>query len=217
MKKIRIIITDDHPAFREGLSQLLNREDDLEVVAVAAESQETVKLVKELKPDVAILDVAMPHGSGVDTARQIKEMFPKVAILMISAYKYDSYILSSLQAGASGYVLKSSPVEELIGAIRLVHEGEGVFDLKDTGNILHRLAVGEKGAQTKRLGERELRLLCLVGKGMTNKGISSELVISERTVQTHLVNIFRKLAVSSRTEAVLYCLKQGWISLDDVT
>jgi DNA-binding NarL/FixJ family response regulator len=137
---------------------------------------------------------------------------------MVSAYSYPSYVLAALRAGAAGYLLKNAPLQELIKAVRLVHSGEGVFDLKVTGNILRRLAADkvEKRKDIEELHPRELQVLTLAARGDSNKQIASQLEVSERTVQTHLVNIFRKLRVSSRTEAVLQGLRQGWLTLDDL-
>jgi DNA-binding NarL/FixJ family response regulator len=218
VEKIRVLIADDHPAFREGLCQLLEHEEDLECVAEAADGEEAVRLAIELLPDVAIIDIAMPKLNGIEAAAQNKAARPAIAILMVSAFGYESYILASLRAGAAGYLLKNAPLRELTNAIRSVHAGEAVFDLKATSKILRRL-VGDKGEERIELEElhpRELEVLRLIGKGMSNKEIARELVISERTVQTHLVNVFRKLDVGSRTEAVLHALREGWLTLDDL-
>jgi len=218
VEKIRVLIADDHPVFREGLCQLLEREEDLECVAKTADGVEAVRLAKELLPDVAVIDVAMPRLNGIEAARQIKASCPATAILMVSAFGYESYVLASLRAGAAGYLLKSAAPRELANAVRSANAGEAVFDLKAAGKILARLAA-EKGEEQRELEElqpRELEVLKLAAKGMTNKEIAEELFISERTVQSHLVNIFRKLDVGSRTEAVLHALREGWLTLDDL-
>jgi len=218
MEKIRVLIADDHPAFREGLCQLIEHEEDLECVAKPADGEEAVRLAIELLPDVAIIDIAMPGLNGIEAARQIKAARPAIAILMVSAFGYESYVLASLRAGAAGYLLKNTPLRELTNAIRSVHASEAVFDLKAASKILRRLAddKGEKRGGLEELQPRELEVLRLAGKGMSNKEIAGELVLSERTVQTHLVNIFRKLGVGSRTEAVLHALREGWLTLDDL-
>ena len=218
MEKIRVLIADDHPAFREGLCQLIEHEEDLECVAKPADGEEAVRLAIELLPDVAIIDIAMPGLNGIEAARQIKAARPAIAILMVSAFGYESYVLASLRAGAAGYLLKNTPLRELTNAIRSVHASEAVFDLKAASKILSRLAddKGEKRGGLEELQPRELEVLRLAGKGMSNKEIAGELVLSERTVQTHLVNIFRKLGVGSRTEAVLHALREGWLTLDDL-
>jgi len=219
MKKIKILIADDHPSFREGLCRLLNEQEDMDVVAVASDGQETIGMTEELLPDVVIIDVSMPKTNGIEAARQIKQTCPNTSILMVSAYSYEAYVLASIRAGASGYLLKNAPVGQLISAVRLVNTGEGVFNLKATGKILSRMATdkNKKEASLTELRDREAEILGLAAKGMTNKEIAEQLFISERTVHTHLTNIFIKLKVSSRTEAVLYALREGWLTLEDLS
>ena len=216
MQKIRLLIADDHPTFREGLSRLLEDEEDLECVAKSADGMEAVKLAEKLRPDVAIIDVSMPNLNGIEAAKQIRAACPATAILMVSAFDYQSYILASLQAGATGYMSKDTPLADLVRAIRLVHKGESVLGLKATDKIVRHLAGASGNNKTKleQLNPREVEILKLTAKGMSNKEIAGELIISERTVQTHLVNIFRKLGVSSRTQAVLSGLREGWITLN---
>lgn len=218
MNKIRVLVADDHPVFREGLCYFLMQEDDLDVIARAEDGAQAVAMAKDLRPDVAILDIAMPKLDGIEAAKQIKSTCPNTAILMLSAYGYDSYILASLRVGAAGYLLKSAPVSDLISAIRLAHAGEAVIDLKAVDKVLRYLAV-EEGQDKKDidvLHQREKEVLKQAAMGKSNKAIGEELFISERTVQTHMVNIFQKLRVGSRTEAVLRALKEGWITLDDL-
>ncbi len=218
MNKIKVLVADDHPTFREGLCHFLTEEKDMEVVAKAADGEETVRLAKQLLPDVAIIDVAMPKLNGIEAARQIKAACPTTAIFMVSAYGYESYLLASVRAGAAGYLLKNAPVGELISAVRSVRSGEAVFDLKAIGKILARVAT-EEGGERKGLGrlhQRELQILKIAAKGLSNKHIAEQLGIGERTVQTHMFNIFRKLEVGSRTEAVLHALREGWLTLDDL-
>lgn len=216
MNKITVMIVDDHPPFSQGLSRLLADEADLEVVANSSDGEEAVKLTTQLHPDVAIIDVAMPKMSGIEVARQINAICPSTAILMLSAYDYESYLLHSLQAGARGYLLKTSPLRELISAVRLVHSGQVVFTSKAANGFLNRLAIDNGKERLGGLHNRELQVLRLVAQGKANKEIARELVISDRTVQTHLVAIFRKLAVGSRTEAVARALREGWLTLDDL-
>ena len=218
MKKIRVLVADDHPTFREGLCHFLEGEKDLEVVARPTDGEESVRLAKKLLPDVAIIDVAMPKLNGIEAARQIKAASPTTAILMVSAYAYESYLLASVRVGAAGYLLKNAPVSELISAVRSVRNGEAVFDSKAIGKVLGRLAT-EPGAESKGLAglhDREVQILKIAAKGLSNKHIAEKLGISERTVQTHMFHIFRKLEVGSRTEAVLRALREGWLTLDDL-
>ena len=219
MAKIRLLIADDHPTFRDGLARLLEDEEDLECIAKSGDGVEAVKLAKELRPDVAIVDVSMPNLNGIEATKQIKVACPATAVIMVSAFDYQSYILSSLQAGAAGYVLKDTPLPELISAIRLVHKGGSVLDLKATDKIVRHLATGDGSNKTglEFLQPREAEIVKLAAKGMSNKEIARELFISERTVQTHLVKVFRKLGVSSRTQAVLHALSRGWLTMDDLS
>ena len=219
MSKIRVLIADDHPAFREGLSQLLNKEEDIEVVAEATDGQQTVELVKDLQPNVALIDIAMPPGiNGIEVAKQIKDTSPQTAIVMLTAYDYQAYILTCLKIGVAGYLLKSSPVPEIINTIRSVYSGRGVFDLKVLDTAMKHWAGKDKDERLalEGLHEREIQIVKLVAKGMSNREIARQLFISERTVQTHVHRIFEKLGVSSRTEAVLYCLRGGWLTMEDL-
>jgi DNA-binding NarL/FixJ family response regulator len=216
VKKIRVLVADDHPGFRDGLCRFLDDENDIEVVARLSNGEEAVKSAKELLPDVSILDVAMPKLNGIEAAKQIIAACPNSHVVIVSAYGYESYLLASLQAGAAGYILKNAPVSELISTVRLVRNGEAVFNLKAVRSVIgHKTVAGEKGIRAS-LQPREVEVLKLAAKGGSNKRIAQELSIGERTVQTHMANILRKLNVSSRTEAVLRALKEGWLTTDDL-
>ncbi|MBL7119730.1 MAG: response regulator transcription factor [Dehalococcoidia bacterium] len=220
IEKIKVLVADDHPAFREGLSRLLGEESDLEIVAVVGDGQEAVRLAGELSPDVAIIDVAMPNLNGIEAIKAIKAKSSQTAIIVLSAYDYESYVLPAIEAGASAYLLKTVGVREVAGAVRAVRAGQTVLDPTASHKVLSRLAYAtDKGMSEEarqRLHRRELEVLKLVARGLSNKEIAANLVIGERTVQTHIRNILRKLGVSSRTEAVLHALREGWITLDDL-
>jgi len=216
-RRIRILIADDHPAFRDGLCRLLEDESDIQVVARASDGEEAIRLVKEFSPEVAVIDVAMPKLNGIEATKQIKACCPGTQVLIVSAHNIEAYMLAALRSGAAGYLLKTSPLAEIVNAIRLVHSGGGVFDLKAGSRMMSRLASQKgEGRSGETLHARELEVLKLVAKGMGNKEVAKNLVISERTVHTHLINIFRKLDVGSRTEAVLYALREGWLALEDL-
>lgn len=221
MEKIRIILADDHTLVREGTRERLEREDDFEVVGEASNGEEAVRLVTQLKPDVAIVDIAMPRLNGIDATKQIKEAHPATAVLVLSAYDNDQYIYAVLEAGASGYLLKNVQGRQLVDAIHDVHAGEVVLDPHVARKVVRWFSSLSKGERMEKLPEhfsdRELEVLKLAAKGMSNKEIAAELSLSVRTVQSHLANIFDKLGVNSRTEAVLCALKEGWISLDHVS
>ncbi len=221
MKKVRILIADDHAFVREGTRRILEQEPDLEVVAEAGDGEEAVRLASELKPDVAIIDVAMPKLDGIEATRQIKALCPTVAVLVLSAYDDDQFIFGLLEAGAAGYLLKSVRGREIVDAIRAVDAGESVLHPSVARKVLNRFASVSSRVQRKKplelLTDREMEVLRMVTKGLSNKDIAQELCLSVRTVQGHLANIFNKLRVSSRTEAVVHALREGWVTLDDAS
>jgi DNA-binding NarL/FixJ family response regulator len=219
MQKIRILIADDHTLVREGTRERLEREEDFEVVGEAADGEEAVELARQLKPNVAIIDIAMPNLNGIEATKQIKANQPATSILVLSAYDNDQYIYAVLEAGASGYLLKNVRGAQLVDAIRDVSAGEVVLDPHVARKVVQWFSTMSHGKSVveglpDHVSERELEVLKLAAKGMSNKEIASELALSVRTVQSHLGNIFDKLGVSSRTEAVLRALNEGWISLD---
>lgn len=218
MDEIKVLVVDDHPAFREGLCRVVADTDDIKVVATSGDSEEAVRLAQKLMPDVVVINVVMPKLSGIEAAKKINVSCPNTGILMVSAHTLGAYVLPALRAGAIGYMLKTSPVDDLISAIRSVRAGETVLDPVVTGKVLHLLATmaseDTKGLEV--LHNREFDVLKLVAKGMHNMGIAKELRISDHTVHAHLTNIFAKLGVSSRTEAVLRALKEGWLTFDDL-
>ena len=217
--KIRILIADDHAVVREGTRQILEHEADLEVVAEACDGEETVSLATKLKPDIAIVDIAMPKLDGIEATRQIKELCPTVAVLILTAYDDDQFVFSLLEAGAAGYLLKSIRGRELVDAIRAVYAGESVLHPSIARKVLNRFVPSDKTREEQlqqELSEREMEVLRLATRGFSNKDIADELSLSARTVQGHLGHIFNKLNVSSRTEAVVCALKKGWVTLKDL-
>jgi len=219
--KIRILIADDHAVVREGTRQILEQEQDLEVVGEAGDGEETVALAIDLKPDVAIVDIAMPKLDGIEATRQIKSLCPAISVLILSAYDDEQFIFSLLEAGAAGYLLKSVRGRELVDAVRAVNAGESVLHPLIARKVLNRFVPASgKAAQEEQLEElsvREMEVLSLAARGLSNQDIASELCLSIRTVQGHLGHIFNKLQVGSRTEAVVHALKKGWVTLDDVS
>ncbi len=220
MGKIKILIADDHAVVREGTRQILEQEPDLEVVAEAGDGEEATKLAGIHKPDVAIIDVAMPKVDGIVATRQIKALYPSIAVLILSAYDDDQFVFSLLEAGAAGYLLKSVRGQELVDAVRAVYAGESVLHPAIARKVLNRFVptpgkpVRQKPPEV--LSERELDVLKLATGGLSNQDIADKLCLSLRTVQAHFSHIFNKLQVSSRTEAVVRALKEGWVTLDDV-
>lgn len=220
MDKIRILIADDHAVVREGTRRILEREEDLEVIAEAADGEEAVRRAAEFKPDVAIIDIAMPKLDGIEATRQIKALSPGITVLILSAYDDDQFVFSLLEAGAAGYLLKDVRARELVDAIRAVNAGESVLHPSIARKVLNRFvatsAKAEKRQPLEKLSGREKDILRLATTGLSNREIAEELCLSIRTVQGHLTHIFNKLQVGSRTEAVVRGLKEGWINLDDV-
>ena len=220
MSNIKVIIADDHVLFREGTRNLIEQEKDLEVVGEASDGEEAVELVTRLSPHVALMDIAMPKVNGVEATRQIKARHPSTAVLILTAYDNDQYILALLEAGAAGYLLKNVSGKELVNAIRAVYAGEAVLHPTIAQKVFSRFGTAEgqpsELAQLAELSERELEILRLAARGLSNQDIAEKLFLSRRTVQAHLGNIFRKMDVGSRTEAVLQALRKGWLGLDDL-
>ena len=220
MAKIRILIADDHAVLREGMRRLLEQESDMEVIGEANDGQEAVKLAAELEPDVILMDIVMPQLSGVEATKLIKKARPASCILILTAYSDIRYILGLLEAGASGYLLKSARSEEIVGAIRAVRSGESVLDSLATRKLLERVvSLTQESDEEKERGQlspREIEILKLAARGMSNRDIAVKLELSMRTVKAHLSNIFNKMRCSSRTEAIVKGFKEGYVSLDDI-
>ncbi|HEU4759638.1 MAG TPA: response regulator transcription factor [Dehalococcoidia bacterium] len=221
MNKIRVVIAEDHAVVREGTRELLEREPDIEVIGEAANGAEAVELVERLGPDVAILDISMPVMGGIEATARIKAVRPATAVLILTAYDDDQYVFALLGAGAAGYLLKDVPSAELVRALRSVHAGEPVLHPAIARKVLARIAAEGKEEQPapggEALTERERDVLRLAACGMSNSRIAERLFISARTVQAHLTNIFGKLGVGSRTEAVIVGLRRGVLHLEDLS
>jgi DNA-binding NarL/FixJ family response regulator len=217
--KISVLLADDHAVVREGTKELLEREEDLEVVAEASDGRTAVQMAIRQRPDVVVMDFAMPELNGIEATRQIKAVAPGIAVLVLTAYDSDQYIIGFLEAGAAGYLLKDVHIDEVIKAIRAVHAGESVLHPAVARRVIDRFVLPADRRSTSdasdELTEREMDVLKLAAKGMSNREIAAELVISVRTVQSHLNSVFNKIGVGSRTEAVIHALRKGWITLED--
>jgi NarL family two-component system response regulator LiaR len=220
MAKIKVLIADDHAVVRDGTRQILEQEDDMEVVAEAADGAEAVKLAGSARPDVAVVDINMPNVDGIEATRQIKSLYPNIAVLILSAYDDDQFVFSLLEAGAAGYLLKSVRGRELVDAIRQVYAGESVLHPAIARKVLNRFVPASGKTASRKpaevLSDREIEVMRLATRGLSNQQIADELFLSLRTVQAHLGHIFNKLQVSSRTEAVMRALKEGWVTLEDI-
>ena len=219
---IRVLLADDHAMLRQGTAELLNREPEIEIVGEAGDGREAVDLAGSLHPDIVVMDVRMPVLSGIEATRLIREAYPEVQVLVLTAHDDDQYIFSLLQAGASGYLLKTAPISELVKAIELVNAGESPLDPSIARKVVVRMA-GERerklqeekeSLDVETLTARELEVLQLLAQGLSNRAIAEMLYISDRTVQAHLTSIFAKTHVSSRLEAVLKAIRRGWLALD---
>ena len=220
MNVIKVLLADDHTITREGIRRVLEDERDLEVKGEAGDGEEAVQMATRIQPDVVIMDIAMPKLNGIEATRQIKLIHPSTAVLILSAYDDDEYIFGLLEAGAAGYLLKTVSGDQLTSAIRAVHKGEPVLDPTIARKVVDHFRAPDKGqgleTPSNHLTDREIDIIKLAAKGMSNKGIADELHLSRRTVEGHLRSIFNKLGVGSRTEAVLYGLKKGWFALQEL-
>jgi DNA-binding NarL/FixJ family response regulator len=209
---IRVLLADDHGVVRKGVRDFLEEEPDLDVVGEASDGAQAVDMALALQPDVVVMDIKMPQLSGIEATKRIKAAAPQVRVLALSAYDDDPYVWGLLEAGASGYVLKTAESRELISAIRAVAAGRSALDPQIAPRIIARAA---RPTASSDLTDREREVLSLAARGLTNKQIGHDLDISDRTVQNHLANIYGKLNVQSRTEAVTAALQRGLIQLGE--
>jgi DNA-binding NarL/FixJ family response regulator len=215
---IRILIADDHAMVRQGLSQICNEEDDMEVVGQAADGHDAIRQTALTEPDVVVMDINMPSLDGVQATRRLTESKPELGVIMITMSRQDEYIFEAIKAGARAYLLKNANSDELLHAIRTVAAGEALLNPAIAMKMIaefRRLQTtfGETDSLTL-LTESELEILRLVAQGLSNKEISEELVLAEKTVRNRLSTIFNKLHVSNRVQATLVALRQGLASLD---
>ncbi len=218
--KTRIVIADDHPLLREALVEVFSNQKDMEVVGEANNGEEAIELASRLKPDILVMDIMMPKFDGLEASRQIKKIAPNTAILILTAYDDDNYVLGLLEAGAAGYLMKSARGQDLAEAVRAIRAGESVLHPKIIEKLLKQ-AIDKPDRTTEYktkdlLSDREMEMLKLLATGMSNKEIAEKLSLSLRTVKAHMSNIFTKMNVASRSEALVEALRREWLTLEDI-
>lgn len=215
-EKVRVLVVDDHPVVRKGLIAMLDTEEGIQVVGEARSGKEAVELAVSLKPQVVLMDLVMPEMDGIEATRWIKQKVPEVNILVLTSFSTNDKVMPSLNAGAIGYLLKDSDPNELVRAIYRVAQGEGSLDPAVTQQVLKQYRSPLKEVKpVEQLTDREVEVLRLMARGYSNQEIARLLVLSPATVFTHVNRILTKLNVSSRTQAVLYALRRGLVTLDE--
>jgi DNA-binding NarL/FixJ family response regulator len=214
---IRVLLADDHAVVRKGIREFLTEPGDIEVVAEASNGDEAIALLEQAQPDVAVLDIQMPKRSGIDVCRHVRAQRWPIGILILTAYDDDPYVLAVLQAGANGYVLKTADADDIIQAVRDVHEGKSALDPVIARKLVAQLAGRAENKPIETLTARETDVLKLAARGYTNKAIGAQLHLSDRTVQGHLANIYGKLHVATRTEAVMRAVSLGWLMPEEAS
>lgn len=208
--RIRLLIADDHPVVRDGLRGMLSIQPDFEIVGEASTGAEAITFAQQLQPHVVLMDLRMPIGDGATAIAQIKTRYPDINILVLTTYDSDADILRAIEAGATGYLLKDAPREELFRAIRSTARGESVL----TPTVASRLMGRMRAPAEEALSAREIEVLSLVARGANNKEAARQLHISEATVKSHLIHIFAKLGVNDRTQAVTTAMQRGIVRLE---
>ncbi|HYK86912.1 MAG TPA: response regulator transcription factor [Ktedonobacteraceae bacterium] len=215
MEHIRVVLVDDHRVVRQGLRTYLESFPDLEVVGEASSGEEVLRSIELWLPDVVVMDLLMPGGmDGVETIRCVRQLTPHSQVIALTSYTDDARIIAVLRAGAIGYVRKDAAPEVLLAAVRAAAHGQSLLDPAVAGAVLQELAHGEKPEVA--LSEREQEVLRQLALGLTNREIAEAMTVSPETIKTHVGNILTKLHLAHRTQAVIYALKYGIISLDDI-
>lgn len=214
--EIRVFLADDHAVVRAGIEALIGTEKGMTVVGTAADGAEAVSRVAALNPDVILLDLQMPTKGGIEAIAEIKERDPRARILVLTSFSDDDKVFAAIKAGAMGYILKDASPHELLMAIHNIHEGKSSLDPEIALKVIHELnKPSELPPTDEPLTDREVEILQLVARGLSNQEISEELIISERTARTHISNILAKLHLANRTQAALYALRRGIATLDE--
>lgn len=218
LEPIKIFLADDHAVVRQGLEVLIATQPDMSVVGSAENGADAVRQVVKHNPDVVLLDIQMPKQDGVTATKEIKRLIPSAKVLILTSFGDDKTVFSAIKAGAHGFLLKSSSPQKLLEAIRQVYDGRSAIHPDIARRLLQEIQKppAEVSQPAEHLTEREIDVLILVARGLSNQEIADQLVISERTARTHLSNILAKLHLANRTQAALYALKEGFAKLEDI-
>jgi DNA-binding NarL/FixJ family response regulator len=210
---ITILIVDDHALLRQGIKKVLDLESDFSVIGEAADGEEAIKTALQLKPDIVLLDINMPKKNGLEVTKELRQLVPEIKIVLLTIHDDENYVIEVIKAGATGYLLKDIEPGMLIKAIRSVYAGESFIYPTLAKRLFYEVG-GEKKAESPRprggqdaLTQREVEVLQLIGQGLSNQEMAQRLFLSEKTVKNHLTNIFRKINVTDRTQAVIYAIK----------
>ena len=209
---IRVLIVDDHPVVRQGLRSFLSSRDGIEVVGEAGDGEQAVSEARVVRPDVVLMDLVMPGAGGVAAIRQILAAEPQARVLVLTSFSSDDQVIPAVQAGASGYLLKDVAPADLEAAVRAVHRGEALLDRQVVAGVMAEVAGSRtSGGDLDQLTPREVEVLRLLGRGLSNRTLAAELFVSEKTVKTHVSSILAKLGVGDRTQAALWAVRQGLV------
>ncbi|MDD5655862.1 MAG: response regulator transcription factor [Elusimicrobia bacterium] len=214
-KRVRVLIADDQTLFREGIKDLLENEKMVEVIGEAADGQDVIRQARKLKPDVILMDIKLPQIDGIAATRQIRKECPNTNVLILSSYEDEAHVMESIQAGANGYLSKMLPASELVNALKAFANDGVMIPQQVMGKLiagLRQMASGEGQGSPVALTKTEIRVLVLLGSGLSNKEIAAKMDCSVKTIKNHLNAIFQKLEVSNRTEAVVKGIEMGLIS-----
>ena len=209
METISVLIVDDHPVVRRGLRTFLELHEDVRVVAEASNGIDGVSLAEELEPDVVLMDLVLPDLDGIEATRRIRSVSPSTSVIVLTSFADDDKVFPAIKAGATAYLLKDAEPQQLVEAVRLASRGEPLLHPKIAARLMQEVAGGGERDAVEDLTARELQVLRLLAQGLTNKLIAEELVVSEKTVKTHVSNILAKLHLSHRTQAALYAVRRG--------